>query len=69
MSLVAGYRAAFGPRVAVGAEQRQLAVPRQGDLRAGIAAFVDVRPDQRVEMIERLVRRSRAPTRLDSGSG
>ena len=44
----------FGLRVAIGAEQRKLAVPRERDLRAGIAAFLDVLLDQPIEMIERL---------------
>ena len=52
--------AAFGPGVAIGAEQRELAVARQRDLRAGIAALFDMLADQPVEMFERLQRRSRA---------
>ena len=44
----------LGLRVAVGAEQRELAVPRERDLRAGIAAFLDMLLDQPVEVIERL---------------
>ena len=44
----------LGLGVAIGAEQRKLAVPRQRDLRAGIAAFLDMLLDQPVEMIERL---------------
>ena len=44
----------FDLRVAIGAEQRKLAVPRERDLRAGIAAFLDVLLDQPIEVIERL---------------
>ena len=47
-------RAAFGAGVAIGAEQPELAVAGEGDLRAGVAALGDVRLDQRVEVIERL---------------
>ena len=43
----------LGLRIAIGAEQRQLPVPRQGDLRAGIAAFLDMLLDQPVEMLDR----------------
>ncbi len=53
VSLVAGTVAALGPRVAIGAEQAQLAVAGQRDLRAGIAALGDVRLDQRIEVIQR----------------
>ena len=38
--------------LAVAAEQQQFAVPRQRDLRAGIAALRDVLLDQRVEMVD-----------------
>ena len=54
VSPVAGTLRALGLGVAIGAEQRQLAVPRQRDLRAGIAAFLDMLADQPVEMLERL---------------
>ena len=42
--------------LAVAAEQQQLAVPRQRDLRTGIAARRDVLLDQRLEVIELLCR-------------
>ena len=45
--------ARFGPGVAIGAEHRQLAVPRQGNLRARITALLDMLPDQPVEMLQR----------------
>ena len=53
---LAGRRLArrFGPRVAIAAEQRQLPVPGQGDLRARIAALLDMLADQPVEMLQRL---------------
>ena len=55
---VAGGRrpAALGPGIAIGAEQRELAVARQRDLRAGITALFDMLSDQPVEMFERLQR-------------
>ena len=54
LSLVAGQFGGLGLRVAIGAEQCKLAVPRERDLRAGIAAFLDMLLDQPIEMIERL---------------
>ena len=49
-----GLLAALGLRVAIGAEQREFAVPGKRDLRAGIMAGVDVGADQGVEVIQRL---------------
>ena len=51
-AVVGGLRARVRAGLAVAAEQQQLAVPRQRDLRAGIAALRDVLLDQRVEMID-----------------
>jgi hypothetical protein len=44
----------FDRGVAIGPEQRKLAVPGQGDLRARIAAVFDMLLDQPIEMLERL---------------
>ena len=44
-----GHGGGFGARAAEAAEQRQLAVPRHGDLRAGIASVLQMPRDQRVE--------------------
>ena len=58
----------LGLRVAIGAEQRKLAMPRERDLRAGIAAFLDMLLDQPIEMIERLGGETETRGSLD-GSG
>ena len=55
----------FGLGIAVSAEQRQFAVPRQRDLRAGIAALLDMLPDQPIEMLQR--RRGEAEARRVGG--
>ena len=65
VSSVAGSLLRLGLGVAIGAEQRQLAVPRQRDLRAGIAALLDVLPDQPIEMLQR--RRGKAEARRVGG--
>ncbi len=44
----------LGLGVAIAAVERQLAVPRQRDLRARIATFLDMLADQPVEMLQRL---------------
>src|SRR5205809_764919 len=43
----------LGLRVAISPEQRQLPVPGQRDLRARVTAFLDMLPDQPVEMLQR----------------
>ena len=43
-------------------------MPRQRDLRAGIAALLDMAADQPIEMIERLLREAELGGMLD-GSG
>jgi hypothetical protein len=50
---------------AIGAEERQLAVPRQRDLRPRISALLDVLPDQPVEVLQR--RRGKAEARRIGG--
>ena len=62
-------RPRFGLGVAIGAEQRQLAVPRQRDLRAGIAALLDMLADQPVEMLERLLREAELAAEGSTASG
>ena len=52
---------ALGLGIAIGAEQRQLAVTRQRYLRAGVTAFLDMLTDQPVEMLQR--RRGKAEAR------
>jgi hypothetical protein len=56
---------ALGLGIPVGSEQRQLAVTRQRDLRAGVTAFLDMLPDQPVEMVQR--RRGKAEARRIGG--
>ena len=46
--------ARLGPGVAIAAVERQLPVPRQRDLRARIAPFLDMLADQPVEVLQRL---------------
>jgi hypothetical protein len=54
------YLLGLGLRVAVGPEQRKFSVPRQRDLCAGITAFLDVLPDQAVEMLKRRLGKAEA---------
>ena len=51
---------AAGAGVAVSAEQRQLAVAGEGDLRAGVTALGDVAADYRVQMVQRFAGESEA---------